>query len=102
MTYSCSDFTDDIFEELTRVEAITAAEAQDPELEDNPGLQGTYALNAVARLVEARDALAQYQATVVDFMARHGLPLNDGQLCAADDRASRALVALSLEPVKAD
>lgn len=94
MTYSCSDFTDDVFAELVRVSAISATEAADDELDDNPSLQGTYALAGIERLVDARDALARYRASVADFLTRHGMTLNDGALCAADDHALQALTAL--------
>jgi hypothetical protein len=38
--------------------------------------------------------LARYRATVADFLTRHGMALNDGALCAADDHALRTLTAL--------
>lgn len=56
MTYSCCDFTDDVFAELHRVGAITEAEANDENLNDNASLQADYALKGIGRLVEVRDA----------------------------------------------
>ncbi len=59
MTYSCSDFTDDVFAELHRVGVISDAEYNDDDLADNAGLQADYALKGIARLVEVRDAVSR-------------------------------------------
>lgn len=59
MTYSCCDFTDDVFAELHRVGAITEAEYNDDDLEDNASLQADYAFKGIGRLVEVRDAAAK-------------------------------------------
>lgn len=55
MTYSCCDFTDDVFAELHRVGAITETEANDENLADNASLQANYALAGIGKLVKARD-----------------------------------------------
>ena len=55
MTYSCSDFTDDILNEFTRVGAITAEELRNADLDDNPSEQANLVLAALARLVETRE-----------------------------------------------
>lgn len=59
MTYSCSDFTDEVFAELHRVGAISDAEYNDDDVTDNAGLQANYAFKGIGRLVEVRDAAAK-------------------------------------------
>lgn len=65
MTYSATDFADDVFNELHRVGAITPDEFGDQDLEDNAELQRDYALNGIERLANARDC-AVAAATFMD------------------------------------
>jgi len=94
MTYSCTDFTDDVFAELHRVGAITQPEYDDDELVDNANLQAAYAMSGIARLVEVKDAFDQYRRAVEDLAAHKGLSLQDGVFCQANERAKTALAAV--------
>lgn len=95
MTYSCSDFTDDILNEFTRVGAITAEELSNADLDDNPSEQANLVLAALARLVETREALAAYKLAVDGFLASAGLTLE--QFADADERVTKALAAFKPE-----
>lgn len=102
MTYSCSDFTDDVYAELVRVGAINEQEDNHPDLNDNASLQADFALRAIARLVEAKDAFAQYRGAVENLAERKGVSLQDKAFRKADDRARKALSAIqSKEPDEA-
>lgn len=57
MTYSCSDFSDDVFAQLADIGAILPSEADHPDLDDNPSLQADFALKGIDRLQHARKAL---------------------------------------------
>lgn len=99
MTYSCTDFADDVFEELARVGAIHQSEAADEDLADDAGLQATYALAAIARLVEAKDASAQLVRAVEQWGLRPDTPLQDAALSEAAQRVKAALA--QIEPTAA-
>lgn len=60
MTYSCSDFTDDIVAELIRLGLIEQEAVPD----DDPSLQADLALAAIGRLVDARKTLAATASTL--------------------------------------
>lgn len=62
MTYSCTDFTDDVFDALAEAGAIHESEANDDNLADNASLQADYALAAIGRFTELRDAANAYRA----------------------------------------
>lgn len=98
MTYSCTDFTDDITNRLIEVGAITAEESQDPEASDNPGLQAGYALNAIKRLAEAKDSLQFLMVTLSEFAKTTGTSLQYGPLCEASERAAKALRKFQVLP----
>lgn len=103
MTYSASDFSDDIFAELHRVGAITAAEANGEDLDDNANLQSDYALAGIARLTECKDALDHLRRAIAAFANHRGISLQDGVFCEADERAARALRAIETrDPSEAD
>lgn len=99
MTYSCTDFADDVFEELARVGAIHQHEAADEDLDDNPGLQATYALAAIARLVEAKEASEQLLRAVQQWRRQQGTPLQNAALKEAAQRVKAALA--QIEPTAA-
>src|SRR6218665_3499025 len=99
MTYSYTDFADEVFEELARVGAIHQSEAADEDLADDAGLQATYALAAIARLVEAKDASAQLVCAVDQWGRRPDTPLQDAALSEAAQRV-KAVVA-QIEPTAA-
>ena len=98
MTYSCTDFTDDVFNELHRTGAIHKAEAADDDLDDNQGLQAHFALLGIARLVEVKKAFEQSRRAVEDMAKRNGVSLQDGVFCEADKRGKKALAAIEQRP----
>lgn len=99
MTYSCTDFADDVFEELARVGAIHQSEAEDEDLADDSGLQATYSLTAIARLVEAKDALEQLLLAIEQWGDQPDTP---SQGAAFNEAAQRAKAALArIEPTAA-
>lgn len=98
MTYSACDFTEDVFSELHRVGAIYEAECRDENLDDNQSLAADYALAGITRLVEVKDSLVAYMRALADFAAAKGIPLKDGMLCAADERARKALANIEKRP----
>lgn len=53
MTYSASDFADDVFSDLHHAGAITETEYRDEDLNDNPSKQADYAIAGIERLVKA-------------------------------------------------
>lgn len=95
MTYSASDFSDDVWNELCRIGAIGQEERDDPELDDNQSLQGDYALRAIAKLAEAHQAFKAYRAAMIRLTRNKGISLNDEGLAAVDERAALALGAFS-------
>jgi len=99
MTYSCTDFADDVFDELTRVGAIHQREAADEDLADNTGLQATYALAAIARLVEAKEASEQLLRAVRQWERQPDTPVQDAALNEAAQRVKAALA--QIEPTAA-
>lgn len=50
MTYSASDFADEVFAKLCNIGAITEAEAENEDLDDNASLQADYAIAGISRL----------------------------------------------------
>lgn len=99
MSYSCTDFADDVFEELARVGAIHQSEAEDEDLADNADLQASYALAAIARLVEARDALEQLLLAMEQRDLQPDTPSQDAEFSEAVRRAKAALA--QIEPTAA-
>lgn len=98
MTYSCTDFTGDVFSELARIGAIHPSEANDEDLPDNVDLQGDYAMAALGRLVEVKDALLEYRQALESLAMLKGYSLQDGPFCCADERVNRALAAIKVPP----
>lgn len=92
MTYSSSDFSDDIFAQLVEVGAIDEEDCVD--LEDSASRQADLALAGIARFVEIKEAFVQYRQALKDLAARKGLELQDGVFCEADERAKKALAAI--------
>ena len=73
MGYSCTDFADDIFNELSDVGAIHNNEANDEKLADNASLQADYALRGINRLVEVRDAAIAFRMALAKSTANEGI-----------------------------
>lgn len=98
MAYDNSDIGDDVTAELYRIGALH--EAEDAAMDGNLSKQGDYALAAIGRLEEVRQALVQYRAAVENLAKRNGWSLQDGLFCEADERVSKALRAIETrEPV---
>ncbi|MCL4722685.1 MAG: hypothetical protein LC131_07355 [Anaerolineae bacterium] len=57
MTYSSTDFSDDVFAALADAGAILPSEANHEDLDDNASLQAGFALEGINRLQGARRAL---------------------------------------------
>ncbi|MCZ2115606.1 MAG: hypothetical protein LC131_17515 [Anaerolineae bacterium] len=57
MTYSSTDFSDDVFVALVDVGAIRPGEANHEDLDDNSSLQADFAFRGINRLQNAREAL---------------------------------------------
>lgn len=98
MAYSASDFSDDIWNELCRIGAISQGERDDPALDDNQSLQGDYALRAIAKLDEVRQAFTEYRTAMIGLTRDKGISLNDEGLGAVDERAALALGAFDSAP----
>jgi hypothetical protein len=99
MSYSCTDFADDIFNELGKLGAITPAEFHAPDLMDNAQLQANYALRGIDRLVAVRDVARGYRLRLLAVLAEKGLDVQgfDQNLSEIDARLSAALEVFSSE-----
>ena len=95
MTYSATNFADDVFNDLARVGAIIQSEASDPNLDDNSGLQASYAMTAIWRFDTLRQAAEEHVSLI-----NRGLPLDH-----PDVQRSFAALRVSLtnfEPARSD
>jgi hypothetical protein len=90
MAYEFSDFTDNVFKELSNAGAIHPAELNDENL-DSVQLQGDYAIKAIDRLVVMRNAASDFHKLVLTAAAK-GVPLDDEVFKAAEARLNAALI----------
>jgi hypothetical protein len=90
MSYSFSDFTDNVFKELGKSGAIRPEELNDENTMENVQLQGDYAIKAIDRLVAVRDAAAEFHK-LVRAAAVRGVSLDDEVFKAAETRLTAAL-----------
>jgi hypothetical protein len=94
MTYSACDFNDSIMEGLTQSGGIHKKEARDPKLDDNLSLQADYALRAIDRFEEVRDAAEEYRTLAKRAFEGKASEADREKLGAADTRLRTALKAV--------
>lgn len=85
MTYSSSNFNDDVLGELVRV-GVVPEDVPD----DDPETQAHLAIAGIGKLVQARDALATYRSAVHELLERQGV-VTDAGFHAADEKAGELL-----------
>lgn len=85
MTYSSSNFNDDVLGELVRV-GVVSENVPD----DDPETQAQLAIAGIGKLVQARDALASYRSAVHKLLERRGV-VPDAVFNAADEKTGELL-----------
>ena len=60
----------------------------------NPALQADLVMTGIGRLIEVKDALAQYRRVIGDLVARKVISTDDVGLAKAEERASQVLASI--------
>jgi hypothetical protein len=92
MSYSFSEFTDNVMAEIGKSGVLTPAERDDENMMENVQVQGDYAIKAIDRFVAVRNAAAEFHKLVMNAAAM-GTPLDDDVFKAAEARLNTALTA---------
>jgi hypothetical protein len=97
MTYSCSDFTGEIFEALVESGGIQKKEAKSRKLrgDDTVEEHAIFAKTAIARFEEVRDAASDFRKQVAQLLKKGKYSSDEfDRLAAADVRLKAALKAV--------